>query len=77
MVGHKGYPLHRSEDIHPFFIIGPDRSGNTLMRRVLEAHEAGRAGMGRLGHRAVEAGRGKRVVAGLLAHLPDLPDWLV
>ena len=39
MVGHKGYPLHRSEDIHPFFIIGPDRSGNTLMRRVLEAHE--------------------------------------
>ena len=31
------YPLHRNEGYLPFFIIGPPRSGNTLLRRLLQA----------------------------------------
>jgi hypothetical protein len=33
-----GYPLQKSEEIRPFFIIGSGRSGNTLLRRILYAH---------------------------------------
>lgn len=33
-----GYPLHRNENISPFFIIGSGRSGNTLLRRILYSH---------------------------------------
>ena len=33
-----GYPLHLHEDISPFFIVGSGRSGNTLLRRLLNAH---------------------------------------
>lgn len=33
-----GYPLHLNEQIHPFFIIGSGRSGNTLLRRILYNH---------------------------------------
>jgi len=33
----KAYPLHRNEDIAPFFIIGAGRSGTTLLRRILVA----------------------------------------
>lgn len=32
------HPLRGQEDIRPFFIIGSGRSGNTLLRRVLQAH---------------------------------------
>jgi len=35
----KPYPLHRNEDIAPFFIIGAGRSGTTLLRRILVASE--------------------------------------
>lgn len=33
----KPYPLHRNEDISPFFIVGAGRSGTTLLRRILVA----------------------------------------
>jgi len=33
----KPYPLHRNENISPFFIIGAGRSGTTLLRRILVA----------------------------------------
>jgi len=33
-----GYPLHKNEGYKPFFIIGAGRSGNTLLRRILQAH---------------------------------------
>jgi len=33
----KAYPLHRNENISPFFIIGAGRSGTTLLRRILVA----------------------------------------
>ena len=32
-------PLHNNEDIKPFFIVGSGRSGNTLLRRILNNHE--------------------------------------
>jgi len=35
-----GYPLNRDENYNPFFIIGSGRSGNTLLRRILHAHES-------------------------------------
>lgn len=35
----KPYPLHRNENISPFFIIGAGRSGTTLLRRILVASE--------------------------------------
>ncbi len=31
------YPLHRGEPYRPFFIVGSGRSGNTLLRRLLQA----------------------------------------
>jgi len=33
----KHYPLHRNENVSPFFIIGSGRSGTTLLRRILLA----------------------------------------
>lgn len=30
--------MHRHEDLSPIFIVGSGRSGNTLMRRILQAH---------------------------------------
>jgi protein-tyrosine sulfotransferase len=33
-----GYPLHGTECYAPFFIIGSGRSGNTLLRSVLQSH---------------------------------------
>lgn len=33
----RGYPLHRNESYAPFFIVGSGRSGNTLLRRILQA----------------------------------------
>jgi len=35
----KPWPLHRDEDIAPFFIVGAGRSGTTLLRRVLVASQ--------------------------------------
>lgn len=35
-----GIPLHNYENYHPFFIIGSGRSGNTLLRRILNNHSA-------------------------------------
>ncbi len=35
-----GRPLHGRERYRPFFIIGSGRSGNTLLRAVLQAHPA-------------------------------------
>lgn len=32
------HPLRAREDFRPFFIIGSGRSGNTLLRRILQAH---------------------------------------
>jgi hypothetical protein len=32
-------PLHRSEDIQPFFIVGSGRAGTTLLRRSLQASD--------------------------------------
>ena len=32
------HPLHGKERFRPFFIIGSGRSGNTLLRRILQAH---------------------------------------
>ena len=32
-----GYPLHRNEAVRPCFVVGAPRSGNTLLRRILEA----------------------------------------
>lgn len=32
------HPLRGQEDIRPFFIVGSGRSGNTLLRRILQAH---------------------------------------
>ena len=34
------YPLHRHEGYRPFFIIGSGRSGNTLLRRILNNHSS-------------------------------------
>jgi LPS sulfotransferase NodH len=31
------FPLHRNEPLRPFFIVGSGRSGNTLLRRLLQA----------------------------------------
>lgn len=33
-----GHPVQGKEPLRPFFIIGSGRSGNTLLRRVLQAH---------------------------------------
>ncbi|MBU4255063.1 MAG: sulfotransferase [Acidobacteria bacterium] len=33
----KVYPFHQKEGFRPFFIVGPPRSGNTLLRRLLQA----------------------------------------
>jgi protein-tyrosine sulfotransferase len=33
-------PLHRSEEVAPFFIVGPGRCGSTLLRRVLQSNSA-------------------------------------
>ncbi len=33
-----GIPLHKNEDYLPFFIVGSGRSGNTLLRRILNNH---------------------------------------
>jgi hypothetical protein len=34
------HPLHRSEPLEPFFIVGSGRSGTTLLRRLLESSPA-------------------------------------
>lgn len=34
----QGCPINRKENIKPFFIIGSGRSGNTLLRRILDSH---------------------------------------
>ena len=33
-----GAPLHRGESVRPFFLVGCGRSGNTLLRRILQSH---------------------------------------
>jgi hypothetical protein len=38
LTGLRRHPLHRSEDIAPFFIVGCGRSGTTLVRRITTAH---------------------------------------
>jgi hypothetical protein len=39
IVTRRAWPLHRHEDIAPFFIVGAGRSGTTLLRRILVASE--------------------------------------
>ena len=38
LIGWRGKPLHDGHDYSPFFIIGANRSGTTLLRRMLMAH---------------------------------------
>jgi hypothetical protein len=33
-------PIHRNEDIAPFFVVGPGRCGTKLLRRLLQASPA-------------------------------------
>lgn len=37
MITRRAYRLHRNEGHRPFFIVGAGRSGNTLLRRILQA----------------------------------------